>query len=200
MKKLVKLTSILGATVLGLTTAGVGVVNAAEVTDGVTGSTTATVGLETDPDAKVQLTNAPVLDFGTQDIGGEKLTIPLVSADDALRVVNPGLLSGWNVNVKGTTFTDASTSKTLEGATLILNGIVSSEDANNTSTAPSTKTALEVNEADAPVFTAASEAGVGNWLNKFDTSDSLATLNIPAGNSAGKYVSNLTWTLADAPA
>lgn len=200
MKKLVKITSILGATVLGLTTAGIGVANAADVTTDENGSatTTAKVGLQDDPDAKVQLVKAPVFDFGSTKIGSEALSLQAESVDSPLQVNNPGKLAGWNVTLAGTAFKNADASKTLTGADLILNGVVSPEDNANQSVAPTTGS-LTVNDAAQPIFTAAANAGIGNWLNTFEAGSPAATLNIPQGNVADTYTADLTWTLTDAP-
>ncbi|WP_125707681.1 WxL domain-containing protein [Companilactobacillus zhongbaensis] len=170
MKKLVKLTSILGATVLGLTTAGVGVVNASDVTPDENGSasTTATVGLQDDPNAKIELVKAPIFDFGSSLIGSKTLDLQAEKVDSPLQVNNPGKDSGWNVTLAGTPFKNADGSKTLTGATFTLNGVVSSEDTNNVSTAPTTSS-VEVNESAAPIFTAAANAGLGKRIHTLQT-------------------------------
>ncbi|WP_300559078.1 WxL domain-containing protein [Companilactobacillus sp.] len=197
MKKLIKVTSVLGAVVMGVSATGVGVANAASITSGDT--TTATVGLEKDENAKVELTNAPVLDFGTNTLNGKALDLQASSVDDPITVVDAGVGQGWKVTVKGTTFDDAAQSLSLKGAVLTLNGVVGAEDTSNASGAPTTGS-VDINTDDQPIFTAATGNGVGTWHNKFNAGDETAKLAIPDGNVAGKYVSTLTWTLADTPA
>lgn len=199
MKKLIKVTSILGAVVMGVSATGVGVVNAAKITDNVSGDTTATVGLTKDPNAKVTLTNAPVFNFGSQEIGAQPLDLQAQTVDEALTVVNPGVLDGWDVTLKGTDFIDSKDSTLkLKGAVLTLKGVVSSKDEGNESSAPTTGS-VTVNSDDTPIFTAAAGNGLGTWLNTYAEKTDAAKLAIPAGNQAGEYVSNLTWTLTNAP-
>ncbi|MCH4008576.1 WxL domain-containing protein [Companilactobacillus sp.] len=197
MKKLIKVTSVLGAVVMGVSATGVGVANAAPITDN-TGDTTATVNLEKDPNAKVELTKAPVLDFGTNTLNGSALNLKASSVDDPITVVDAGVGQGWNVQVSGTTFDDKAQSLSLKGAVLTLNGTVGSEDAANQSGAPTTQS-VAINTDAQPIFTATTGNGVGTWNNKFNAGDETAKLAIPDGNVAGTYVSTLTWTLTDAP-
>lgn len=197
MKKLIKVTSLLSAVVLGAVSTGVGVANAADITAD-NNTTTATVGLEDDADAKIQLTKAPSFDFGSEKIGGDPMDLKINSVDDPITVVNPGKNSGWNVTVKGSNFVGSDGTTELKGALLTLNGVVSPADTGNQSVAPTTGSVV-VSDQDAPIFTAAANAGLGTWLNTYTAGDNSANLHIPAGNTAGSYTSTLTWTLADAP-
>ncbi|WP_125767142.1 WxL domain-containing protein [Lapidilactobacillus wuchangensis] len=171
---------------------------AADITNN-TGDTTATVGLTSDSDDdKISLTKAPVFDFGSQQIGSQPLTLQAETVTDPITVENPGLGTGWNVTVTGSDFLNGSTK--LNGAKLVLNGEVAAEDSENQSVAPTTKPII-VNDQAQNIFTATANNGIGGWLNNFDTDydHQRAVLKIPAGNVAGTYVSNLTWTLTDAP-
>lgn len=197
MKKLIKVTSLLSAVVLGAVSTGVGVANAAEITAD-NNTTTAKVGLEDDPDANIQLTKAPTFDFGSQKIGGDPMDLKINTVDDPITVVNPGKNTGWNVTVKGTKFVAPDGTTELKGALLTLNGIVNPADEGNQSNAPTTSS-VDVSDQEAPIFTAAANAGLGTWLNTYTAGDNSGNLHIPAGNTAGNYTSTLTWTLTDAP-
>lgn len=198
MKNLIKATTILGALVLGVSTSGV-VVNAAPIS-GSGSTTTARVGLKTEDTDKVTLTNAPDIDFGSQKIGTGALTLNATNIDDDyddITVSNPGLGTGWIVQVTATPFENEGEQK-LEGAELkFATGVPKAEDGNNQSTAP-TGAAITLNESTQTVFSAAANAGIGIWNNTYSNAD--FTLDIPAGNAAGDYTSTLTWTLADTPA
>lgn len=197
MRNLIKTTTILGALVLGVSTTGVAV-NAADILDN-NGDTTATVGLKADDNAKIQLTKAPVIDFGTQTINASGgMDLQATSVVDPITVVNPGLGTGWSVTVKRNDFVDKDTNKTLTGAILTLNGQVNSEDANNQSTPPRGES-LDVNNADASIFHAGANEGLGTWWNQINPNDDTAKLSIPDGAAAGTYVATLTWSLTNAP-
>jgi hypothetical protein len=198
MKKLVKVTSILGALVMGVSTTGYGVANAASIVSG--GNTTATVSLEQDDTQELELTNAPVMDFGTAQIGAKALKLTATSIDDPVSVPNPGKTSGWNVTVNSDGFKDGSGEVSLKGAVLNLDGgVPTPKESDNQSDAPTTAKTIAVDGtgADVNVFTAAAGAGMGEWDNVFTTSN--VTLDIPAGNVQGAYTTNLTWTLTNAP-
>lgn len=197
MKKLVKITSILGATVLGFTTIGTGVVSAADITAD-NNTTTAKVGLETDPSAKIELLKAPNFDFGSTQIGANALDLQAATVDDPITVSNPGLATGWNVTVAGTAFQNADATQQLKGAELTLNGVVSPGDG-TLSDNPATTGQITINDQAQSIFTAAANHGIGTWLNTYSAQDDSAKLAIPGGNQAGSYTSTLTWTLADAP-
>ncbi|WP_334329766.1 WxL domain-containing protein [Companilactobacillus sp. HBUAS59699] len=193
MRNLIKTTTILGALVLGVSTTGVAV-NAAPISSGDT--TTAKVGLTSDETDKVTLTNAPNIDFGSQKIGTEPLTLHAANVDDNITVSNPGLGAGWIVTLSSTPFTDGE--KTLNNAELsFAPGTVKSEEDDNQSTAP-TGAAITSNGADQTIFSALPNTGIGIWNNTYANED--ITLDIPAGNLAGNYTSILTWTLTDGPA
>lgn len=203
MKKSLALAAVLGVATL-LATPVVG--NAAAVTSG--GTTTATVGLTQDPDnAAVELTNAPNIKFGQQELGADPLSLNAANIDDdGIVVSNPGLANGWVVNVKASAFEDLNNQKTLKGAELsIAKGTIAATDDGNESTAPTSNAVViknkvsdsNINE-DQPIFSATQGAGIGTWKNTHALTD--VTLDIPAGNVAGDYTSTLTWTLTDAPA
>jgi hypothetical protein len=186
---------------MGVSATGVGVANAATFTDGdgTNGTSTGTVNLEQDKDAKITLDSAPDLDFGTLNIGATTINAKAQTVTDKLQVSNPGLESGWNVTVSGTPFKTADGTKTLNGAVISLNGIVTPNDSDNKGAAPTTQL-VKINDQGQSIFTAAKEAGIGTWLHTVNANDESAQLDIPEGNVAGSYTSDLTWTLSNAPA
>lgn len=196
MKKSLALAAVLGVATL-LATPVVG--NAAAISAGET--TTAKVSLTQDPDAKLALTKAPTIEFESSKIGADALHLKATSVDDDITVENPGLANGWQVSVASSSFTSSS-STTLTGAELkFAAGTVYADDG-NPSTAPKSS-AVTLGGKDNPtgtsslIFDAVQGAGLGTWYNKHALSD--VTLDIPAGNVAGDYSSDLTWTLTDAP-
>ena len=78
----------------------------------------------------------------------------------------------------------------------IVKGAVSTEGENQ-STAP-TATAVTTNSSAQTIFSAADgNTGVGVWQSMPDKA--ATTLAVPAGNVAGSYTADLTWTLTNAP-
>ncbi|MQS90239.1 WxL domain-containing protein [Companilactobacillus mishanensis] len=204
MKKLIKVTTLLGAAVLGLSTAGVGVANAAQFTpaeDGgaptTTGNSNADVNLTQDKDAAVQLASAPDLTFTETALdGAAHNAVAATKVTDPVSVVNPGLVDGWSVTVKAGDFIDSNDpTNILKGAQIHLTaGDVTSDTTDQTGVS-----ALDVNPSDAesPIFTATKGNGIGTWNQQHKLSN--ATLDIPSGAKAGNYTADLTWTLTDAP-
>jgi hypothetical protein len=149
---------------------------------------------------EITLDSAPEINFGSQQITatGNKFT-QADTITSNIQVTNPGVDSGWNVTLAASDFTSA-TGATLKGATFKLDaGAASINNTNSAAATPAAYTNVTGSNASTVVFSAAdSTQGVG--IN-YDTNDkSTASLDIPAGNVAGDYTANLTWTLADTPA
>ncbi|MQS53574.1 WxL domain-containing protein [Companilactobacillus mishanensis] len=207
MKKLIKVTTLLGAAVLGLSTAGVGVVNAASFTPGVgsdedtvSGTTTAKVGLEQDPDNnKITLNSAPDIDFGVLKIGKAISGQEATTVSDTVKVSNPGIDSGWSVLVQTGSFDGTATAggaATLKGVVLHFTPGTVTADSENAGDLP-IGTKVDSNGEAQPILGAVAGTGIGDFTQKHETSD--VTIDIPQGNVAGTYQANLTWTLSNAP-
>ncbi|GKQ43303.1 hypothetical protein RD055328_12260 [Companilactobacillus sp. RD055328] len=168
----------------------------------------------------------PNYDFGIQKIDGSQLYNALFwdSAKGAVvegRNSNPYVQvtdlreenTGWNVTVAMTkafnTDVEGQTGKGLNGAILSLpQGEATPVDSTNTSTAPTTMAigngkTVGVNGDAATLMSADANAGTGSWMDKMydDPANNTkpTTLFVPAGNTAGTYTAELTWTLSDAP-
>lgn len=171
----------------------------------------------TDPQTKANITltagnltlkQAPNIDFGAQKITASGQTYKATTVSPTLKVMNAGQDTDWAVNLQVGTFT--SSKHTLKGATLSLsNNTVSPSDstisqaptgiaagAEVTAAASDTGAAVTVLDADRKNLdtTQYSSLGVGNWLSSYS-----ASLDVPAGNVAGDYSADLTWTLSNAP-
>lgn len=198
MKNLIRVSAILGAAIMGISTAGVGVASAATIDNGSNGQTDANVNLEVDENnAQYKLTNAPEFDFGTHTIGAAAMNLQAATVVDNLRVENPGLQSGWVVTARAKNFDDLS-GNALNGAYLTLKGESQADDSNNISTAPISDT-VQLNSADTPIFHANPGGGLGAWTSVFSPNDTSAVLHIPDGNSEGTYTAAITWEIQDAP-
>lgn len=147
--------------------------------------------------SSIKLTKAPDIHFAEQKItGSAQKALPADSIDAMLEVVNPGLISGWNVVVNASPFTSADGKQTLTGAQLSLaNGSISSDTDVTDGVSQHDLTPLGTD--DALIFDAAASKGIGTWDLTHDKSN--ATLDIPSGAVAGDYASTLTWTLVNAP-
>ncbi|MFC6181723.1 WxL domain-containing protein [Lactiplantibacillus daowaiensis] len=161
--------------------------------------TTAKIELTQDETNKdITLDNAPTFDFDSNVNLNTSHTYKAQTVTDKVHVTNPGNSEGWSVSVTGSDFNGTGdTSGALKGAKLSLNsGTVTPDDEANASTLPSTNN-VDVNTSAQLVLTAGTGEGVGLYSLNYDADN--VELYIPAGNVAGTYTSNLTWTLGNAP-
>ncbi|MED3687099.1 WxL domain-containing protein [Bacillus thuringiensis] len=108
-----------------------------------------------------------------------------------------GTGDGWTLTVAQTQEFKSAEGHTLAGAKLTLPaGNLLTNNVNNKDNAPSTKSVV-VNVESNVVMVAAKNQGLGTWANQFARENT--TLEIPSGNYAGSYESELTWTLSNAP-
>jgi len=165
-----------------------------------TQSTTTSAEFDTSPNATISLDTAPNISFGKNVTPNGKTngSYFAVTADNPVEVSNPGLGSGWNVQLKNTPFTDAA-GDTLGGAQLTLGTPeVAAANTGNPSTAPvATNSPLNGTGTTQIVLAAPAKGGLGIW----DSEYSLANINltVPAGQVSGIYSSTLTWQLSDTP-
>jgi hypothetical protein len=147
-------------------------------------------------DKDITLDSAPNIDFGEHNIDTSAQTYTAENIDTPIQVTNPGVNSGWTVTVAASEF-KGDNSHTLKGAVLTIGkGTVSTAEANQ-STAP-TAIAVTTNSSAQTIFSAADgNTGVGVWQSMPDKTTT--TLAVPAGNVAGSYKADLTWTLTNAP-
>lgn len=181
------------------------------------GSDTSTDGNGNGDAGGIKLTNVPNIDFGTQELDGKtafnldgKLSGNNEAANQAVTVVNPGIGTGWNVQVRndamksGATTLMASTISLTPGAATPGAG---SEDTNSTRASDSTaqlSAAPTFDEAklntegseNQPVATAVVGGGLGTWNMNYKS----ANLQVNPRNVAGDYSTTLTWTITNAPA
>ncbi|WP_125710833.1 WxL domain-containing protein [Lacticaseibacillus porcinae] len=164
----------------------------ADVTSDTAATTKGSITLTTG--GAITLNQAPDLDFGQKPISTTATTYT-TKGSAPIQVTNPGFTSGWSVSVAASKFTTGKYD--LKGAELTVNvKNIAAADGSNTSASPDAPhNAIEPGGSAVNVFSAATDAGVGVWNNSWDT----VILAVPAGNVAGDYKSELTWTLSDAP-
>ncbi|WP_395322446.1 WxL domain-containing protein [Levilactobacillus parabrevis] len=168
---------------------------------GPTSQTTATTAeFDTSPNATIALDSAPNIGFGANATPNGKLdmTYNATTADNPVEVSNPGLPSGWNVQVKNTAFTDPA-GDILKGAVLSL-GEPDIEAANtgNPSTAPTASAfKLDGTGTNAVIYSAVAKGGLGIWDANYGLAE--ISLAVPAGQLGGTYTSTMTWQLNDTP-
>ncbi|WP_261807036.1 WxL domain-containing protein [Lapidilactobacillus luobeiensis] len=191
--KFSKTLTTIGALLLGLSLTSGAVTHADINEDGKGGTTTATVGLETDTDTNpLKLTEAPDFDFGAANkLDGGDQTLYTTSTG-ILQVLNPGYVAGWQVQVSGSPFLNGSTE--LKGAELSLNGVVAPATGTADNENKPVFTNGKINESATTIFKAAAGNGIGTWNTSF-TADKSASLYILGGNVPGSYKSTLNWTL-----
>ncbi|MFC6274077.1 WxL domain-containing protein [Levilactobacillus tangyuanensis] len=166
-----------------------------------TQSTKVTSEFDTDPNAAISLDSAPNISFGKNVTPNTKSngSYAALSADNPVEVSNPGLGSGWSVQLKNTPFTDA-TGDTLGGAVLSLGAPdIAAGNTGNPSAAPTpgAATKLDGSGTNQIVFSAAAKGGLGVWTADYSLGD--INLAVPAGQMGGVYTSTLTWQLSDTP-
>lgn len=168
---------------------------------GPTSQTTATTAeFDTSPNATIALDSAPNIGFGANATPNGKLdmTYNATTADNPVEVSNPGLPSGWNVQVKNTVFTDAA-GDILKGAVLSLGAPdIAAANTGNPSTAPTASAfKLDGTGTNAVVYSAAAKGGLGIWDANYGLAE--VSLAVPAGQLGGTYTSTMTWQLNDTP-
>ncbi|MGF9853136.1 WxL domain-containing protein [Bacillus paramobilis] len=140
------------------------------------------------------------LDFGSFQLQSESVTLKANQnreKDPKVQVTDKrGTGEGWTLTVAQTKEFKSTKGHTLAGAKLTLPvGNLKTNNINKES-APSTKSVV-VNAEPNIIMTAAKDQGLGTWVDEFARENT--TLEIPAGNYAGIYESELTWTLSNAP-
>ncbi|MFC6261393.1 WxL domain-containing protein [Levilactobacillus fujinensis] len=165
-----------------------------------TQTTTTSAEFDTDPNATISLDSAPNIGFGKNVTPNGKTngSYTAMTADNSVEVSNPGLASGWNVQLKNTPFTNAA-GDTLGGAQLTLGTPeVAAANTGNPSTAPvGTNSPLNGNGTSQIVLAAAAKGGLGVWNSEYSLGN--INLTVPAGQVGGTYTSTLTWQLSDTP-
>lgn len=204
-------TLVLASLVVGGTAAS------AEVADTKDQKATVKLTENTDPSTSLlEITSASDLNFGSKAIGINDMNFTDDSATAPSIVVTDirGNAPGWNLTVSLGEFKDASTSRTLKGVRLFYPTVTMSTNATvavtertpetlatDASFSDSSVKGILVDAAATPsaktLINAAAGKGNGQWTATYDTAK--AELNVPAGNLAGTYVADLTYTLNDAP-
>jgi hypothetical protein len=164
-------------------------------------TSTAKVSLSLPSDAAVGIKSAPDLDFGSQAVSTQQTTMKVAQKPEALVVSNPGLTSTWSVKVSASNFTKAGSTRTIQGAQIVMgNGAVSAENDNNVSTKPTAASDVTVDAGGSAVdvlSSAADGSSVGNFADAFSADE--VQLIVPAGNVTGDYAASLTWELSSTP-
>ncbi|WP_407889099.1 WxL domain-containing protein [Levilactobacillus sp. N40-8-2] len=209
-RKLMKAALLSGAAALALgigagpafaATTGTSSASASDSSVGPTSQTTQTTAeFDTNPNAAIALDSAPNIGFGANATPNGKIdmTYSATTADNPVEVSNPGLPSGWNVQVKNSPFTDTA-GDTLKGAVLSLGEPdVAAANTGNPSTAPTAAAfKLDGTGTNAVVYSAAAKGGLGIWDANYGLAE--VTLAVPAGQLGGTYSSTMTWQLNDTP-
>ncbi|MDZ5606383.1 WxL domain-containing protein [Bacillus pseudomycoides] len=141
------------------------------------------------------------LDFGSFQLQSGSVTLTAnqdSEKDPNVQVTDKrGTGDGWTLTVAQTQEFKSAEGHTLAGAKLTLPaGNLLTNNVNNKDNAPSTKSVV-VNAEPNVVMVAAKNQGLGTWADQFARENT--TLEIPSGNFAGSYESELTWTLSNAP-
>jgi len=165
-----------------------------------TENTTTSADFTTDPNAAVSMDSAPNISFGSNPAPNGKTNGSYVgvSADNPLEVSNPGVPTGWSIQLKNTPFTD-TTGDTLEGAVLSLgDSTVAAANTGNPSAVPTaSSTPLDGGSANQIVLSAPAKGGLGVWDATYVPNK--ISLSVPAGQLGGDYTSTLTWQLSVTP-
>lgn len=164
------------------------------------GTTTTDVDVSLEAsDNKITMVNAPKIEFSSTKINAGKINLASNSIKSGLRVLNPGKDEGYRVTAQIAKFGDKGTSakpERLKGARMTLkNRIITAEDVNNQSKAPTGEENIELNDSDKNVMLADRGAGLGIFQLTYKD----ATLEIPDGNKPGTYSTVITWTLHETP-
>ncbi|KRM55836.1 WxL domain-containing protein [Lacticaseibacillus sharpeae] len=187
---------------------GVVAVAAAAIVLGITGNTQsakadttthATVTFTLPEDSKIEITSMPNIDFGSEQVNTSGQDIQAKNIDAPLSIDNPGFATGWHVDVAASNFTTSDKSVSLAGAAIkFTNGSVKATAAGNVSTVPTVQpTTVQAGSDSQTLVNAAAGTGVGAYDTSFANTE--VSLDIPSGNVAADYTSDLTWTLANTP-
>lgn len=152
--------------------------------------------LEPDDSGSIQLKSVPSIEFDTIPMGsvGTAKTI-----EGNISVFNPGLASGWTVQVAMSEF-EANNGKYLNGAQLIFSsGSVTPSDGEGGGEENLPVAKNQTLSAGNPVsiFVAQAGTGIGAWQLAYAPSN--ISLKTPLTNQLGIYESKLSWQLIDAP-
>ncbi|KRN01529.1 hypothetical protein FD13_GL000992 [Levilactobacillus senmaizukei DSM 21775 = NBRC 103853] len=149
----------------------------------------------------IKLMEAPATAVAGQLDGTTQTLKDTAFVKDTLKVNDQGTGTGWTVHLSSTPFAG----KDKEGKDIALKASqlsflspkVSAVDSENHTAAPSASGIVleSAGNSDQLVFSAAKDAGVGQWAAKYQA----AQVKVAAGNKAGDYSSTLTWSLNNAP-
>lgn len=170
-------------------------------------STTAKVTLDpadtTTGAGGIELTSVPNIDFSNHKLDGTNLDLS-GTTDKQVQVVNPGIASGWHIQVSNSPMQNAD-GATLMASTMTLTGgdaniSTENKDGNGAQDLSGKPTfnnlSLNTEKSDnIDVASAAAGEGLGTW----DMAYTNAKMAVNARNVAGAYTSTLTWTLTNAP-
>ncbi|WP_225893645.1 WxL domain-containing protein [Levilactobacillus wangkuiensis] len=163
-------------------------------------NTTTSADFTMDPNAAVSLDSAPNISFGSNPAPNGKVNGNYFSTtvDNPLEVSNPGVATGWSVQLKNTPFTDTA-GDTLNGAVLSLGdaSVDAANEGNPSATPIATISPLEGGSINQLVFAAEAKGGLGVWDATY--APAKVNLTVPAGQLPGDYTSTLTWQLSETP-
>lgn len=157
-------------------------------------------GGETENTGLLTIDYVSSLSFGLNDLSSTAQTYTTNTDRPHVQVTDVrGSGQGWTLQVSATAFTeevDEETTRELKGAAITLPGGEIQTTLGNPSTNPNTYE-VELNTTAQTIMDAEVDAGMGTWASKFNTDG--VELYVPAGNYAGDYTAELTWTLSNAP-
>ncbi|AJA81168.1 cell surface protein [Levilactobacillus brevis] len=172
---------------------------AAQSTGNVDQETATSATVATAVDAVPTLDAVPNIDFGENSTPNTQSGRYLAATvDQPLQVTNPGLTSGWAVQLKSSGFTD-QVGDSLRGAMLLLGTpAIMSPNTGNSSTPPTAnQVSVAGSDSDQVIWSAPQNGGLGQWVATYALNT--IQLTVPAGQVAGLYTTTLTWQLDDAP-
>lgn len=111
-----------------------------------------------------------------------------------------GTGAGWKLAVAATEFQNAEKTLTLRGAKVTIPGTGNTvtEEGNDLTFEPTSQKVVLGPDKNI-LLSATKDKGLGKWLHYFENDSDKVTIEIPSGNKVATYISDLTWTLEDAP-
>lgn len=158
-------------------------------------------GGETGNKGPLTIDNVTPLEFSKHTIVNGEVQYATTSTSPNVQITDSrGGGQGWSLKVTAAEFKDVNdAAKTLKGTYLVLPIGTLVTTGNNVSEQPDAyEVKIETSNSTAQVVMEAHTGdGLGTWEDKFDPNR--LKIDVPSGNLAGDYISELTWALEDAP-
>ncbi|MFC6275478.1 WxL domain-containing protein [Levilactobacillus tangyuanensis] len=148
----------------------------------------------------ISLEKAPGASFSDKLNGTTQVLGDAAFTEDSLVVNDKGSGTGWTVHVNSSAFKDTDNGSVMKASemaflTPVVGTVTGEDSASGHPTASGDIKFASQGSEDMLVFSAAKDAGVGQWAAKYTKPQ----FTVAGGNKAGNYASTLTWTLSNAP-